>query len=123
MCYGTKYPEAIPLKTIDAEAVANDEFVEFCKDYKIKFVGPKAKDKNQTRVISALRASHLMDIDKDSVSNGIQTGRKTSKAVGLDPNADSFTPTQLPMGMGPMTQDLDSEVSASTSLFDYLTRD
>ena len=81
----------------------DDEFVEFCKDYKIKFVDPKAKDKNQTRVKSALRASHLMDIDKDSVSGGVQTGRKASEAIGLDPNADSFTPTQPPMGMGPMT--------------------
>ena len=100
----------------------DDEFVEFCKDYKIKFVSPKAKDKNQTRAKSALRASHLMDIDKDSVSGGIQTGSKAPEAAGLDPNADSFTPTQNPMGMGPMTQDPDSEVSASPSLFDHLTR-
>ena len=66
----------------------DDEFVEFCKDYKIKFVDPKAKDKNQTRAKSALRASPLMDIDKDSVSGGVQTGRKASEAIGLDPNAN-----------------------------------
>ena len=60
----------------------DDEFVEFCKDYNIKFVDPKAKDKNQTRAKSALSASHLMDSDKDSVSGGVQTDRKASEASG-----------------------------------------
>lgn len=89
----------------------DDEFVEFCKDRKIKFVDPKAKDKRQTHDGPIPGPNDPINIDIDTAAGSSQTG--------MNPNAGEFIPTQQPMamGMGSMTQD-----PASPSILDNLTR-
>ena len=74
---------------------SEDEFVEFCKDRKIKYVDPKGTVKRKP----ASGPSHYMNIDKDSTPGGSHSG--------MDPAAAEFIPSQTPMdfGMGHMTQD------------------